>query len=110
MRKYLLLALLAVPSIVLAQDIKITSPTPGLGTDAWDFIKIIIQILTYFVVPAIAVLIIWAGFNMATAGGDPTKIKNSRNALLSAVIGAIVLFGAQMVVDLVKNTGDQLLK
>lgn len=110
MKKILIYTLVTLPYIALAQGLKIDSPTPGLGSNAWDFIAIVIKILTWFVIPAITVVIIWAGFNMATAGGDTKKIKASKDMLLGAIIGAVVLFSAQMIVDIVRKTGEDILK
>ncbi len=109
MRKYLLAILLAFPAITFAQNIKLTNPAGGLGDDGWGLIHMIITILKWVVIPAIAFIIIYSGFQMATAQGDVKKIDGAKKKLLGAIIGAAVLFSADMIVNVVRQTGENLL-
>ena len=109
MRKYLLTLLLIIPTFAFAQNIKLANPAGGMGNTAWDFIHTIITILKWFVIPAIAIMIIFAGFKMATAGGDTKQITEGKKILIGAIIGSIVLFSADIIVNIVRHTGESLL-
>lgn len=108
MKKYIYLVLLSLPTLALAQQAKIVNPAPGLGSSAWDVINVIIQISKWFVIPAITIIIIYSGFEMATASGDIKKIDTAKKRLLGAVIGAAVLFGAEAIVNIVRQTGENI--
>jgi hypothetical protein len=112
MRKYILSLLLLFPMIVFADEFnnpKISNPAPAVGTTAWDFIALIIQILMWFVIPAITITLIYTGYLFATASGDPAKIKTAKGYLFGSIIGAVVVFSAQMIVNVVKTTGENIL-
>ncbi len=109
MKKYFIMGLVLLPLIGIAQNLKIDPPAPGLGTDAWEFIDIIIQIITWFVVPVIALVIIYSGYEMATAQGDTKKIESGKKRLYGAIIGLIVILVSGYVIDIIKNTGEVIL-
>lgn len=113
MRKYLISFFLILPMIVFADEFtnpKISNPAPAVGTDAWEFIDLIIQILNWFIIPAITITLIYTGYLFATASGDTKKIDKAKGYLLGAIIGAVVVFSAEMIVDVVRNTGENILK
>jgi hypothetical protein len=47
------------------------------------------------------IIIIIAGLQFATSGGDPQKVASARTAILGAVIGLVVIAAAQGIVMLV---------
>ena len=53
-------------------------------------------------------MVMWAGFKYVTARGDTTQIKEARDALLYAVIGAAILLGARILSDAIGRTIEQL--
>ena len=40
------------------------------------------------------ILIIWAGYNWMTAGGNEEKISKARNTLIRAIIGLVIIISA----------------
>ncbi len=53
-------------------------------------------------VTIIAVLyVIWAGFQILTAGGDEDKVKKGRTTIIQVVIGIVVMWLAYTLVTLV---------
>ena len=88
-------------------NIKIENPfkhetIPGL-------INTIINDILIPIGSVIAVLMVmWAGFKYVTARGDTTQIKEARDALLYAVIGAAILLGARILSDAIGRTIEQL--
>lgn len=53
---------------------------------------------------AIAVLmIIWAGYQMLTAGGDPAQFEKGKKTIAYAVGGIIVILLAAAIIEIIKN-------
>lgn len=70
----------------------------GAGTD-W-VMNLIAKFLGF--VTIIAVLyVIWAGFQILTAGGDEDKVKKGRTTIIQVVIGIVVMWLAYTLVTLV---------
>lgn len=109
MRRYILAIILMLPLAAFADDAKLTNPAPGVGLSMWDFIDFMIQVSRWVVVPAIAIVIIYSGFEMVTARGDMTQIKTARQRLLGAIIGAAVVFSAETIVAVARGTGQAIL-
>lgn len=68
------------------------------------FFQAIIDILLVFAIPFVVFFIIWAGFLYVTARGNPEKIKQAHNALLYALIGGLLILGANVLLDIITNT------
>lgn len=82
---------------------KLANPLKGV-TSISDFLIKIIDILLIFAVPVIVFFIIYSGFLFVTAAGSPEKIKKAREAFTWAVIGGVILLGANVIMTIVKNT------
>ena len=65
-----------------------------------------------FEIGAIVVVffIIYAGFKMVIAQGEPKAITDAKNMLLYTVIGAVILLGAETISQVISNTVQQLAK
>ncbi len=61
----------------------------------------VVQILTIIIGIAAVITIIVAGMRLALGGSDPNTINTARNAILYAVIGLVVAFGAQALISFV---------
>lgn len=109
MRPYILALVCALPLAALADNVKLSNPAPGAGMTMWDFIDFILQVSRWVVVPAIAVVIIYSGFEMVTAKGDMKQIDSAKQRLLGAVIGAAVVFAAETIVAVARGTGQAIL-
>ncbi len=83
----------------------IFNPLDGGGiTDIVGFFEAILEILMIFAVPIIVFFIIYAGFLYVTARGDTGKISQAHNALLYAIIGGLLVLGANVILAIVANT------
>jgi hypothetical protein len=67
-----------------------------------DFLKMIntiIGFIVFYLVPAIATIIIMiAGFQMLTSGGNPAKITAAKGLLRNAVTGVLIITGAWLII------------
>lgn len=84
---------------------RIDDPLDGSGINSIiGFFQAILDILLIFAVPIIVFFIIYAGFNYVTARGNAEKIKAAHNALLYALIGGVIVLGANVILDIIGNT------
>ncbi len=67
------------------------------------FIKII-QILIIFAIPIIVFFIILAGFKYVTARGNMEKVKEATQALTWAIVGGVLILGAEALLLIIQNT------
>jgi len=72
-----------------------------------DFFRAIIEILLVFAIPFVVFFIVWAGFLYVTARGNPQKIAQAHSALLYAIIGGLLILGANLLLDVITNTVNQ---
>jgi hypothetical protein len=54
-------------------------------------------------VPICGIMVIWGGFQMMTAAGDPAKFSNGRKTLIYAAAGFVIVLFASSVVPLLKS-------
>lgn len=84
----------------------LTNPAPGAGTTLQDFVYLLIEIIQWIALPALALCIIYAGFTIVSAGGDEKKIASGRLWLVSSLIGATIILGAHVIADIVFGTAQ----
>lgn len=71
-----------------------------------EVLSAILDILVIFAVPIIIFFIIYAGFMYVTAQGNPAKITAATNALLYALIGGVIILGAEIIGGVIASTVD----
>ena len=68
------------------------------------FFQAIIDILLVFAIPFIVFFIIYAGFLYVTARGNVETISKAHKALLYALIGGVLILGANVLLDVITGT------
>ncbi len=68
--------------------------------------EILLSILLIFAVPIIVFFIVYAGFLYVTARGNTETISRAHKALLYAVIGGLLILGANVLIDVIQGTVD----
>lgn len=71
------------------------------------YIQDVIAYLLIFLGIVGVIYIIYAGFNILTAGGDEDKVKKSKSTILHVFIGLILIFLAFSIVKFVIGTNGQ---
>ncbi len=108
-----LLTFLFFPSLLFAQSVGggrrggpgIDNPL-GDDTTLAGFFAQILDIVITFAVPIVIFFIVYAGFLYVTAQGDPERIKRATGAFTWAVIGGVLILGANVLVDVIQGTVD----
>ncbi len=84
------------------EDAKLLNP---LKVDSIEgFLIAIIDIILIFALPIVILFIMYAGFLYVTARGDTSKISTAHTALTWAIIGGVIVFGAKLIIELIKGT------
>ncbi len=89
------------PSLVLAQ---LEDPLNDSINSIPAFFLAILDILLVFAIPFVVFFIIYAGFLYVTARGNPGNIEQAHKALLYAIIGGLLIFGARAILAIITNT------
>lgn len=85
----------------------------GANVDLWnplgdksigDIFLAILDIIMVFAVPVILFFLVWAGFLYVTAQGNEEKLNKAHRALLYAIIGGLLVLGAQVLLYTITNT------
>lgn len=107
MYKYLVSIFLLLPLSVLAVDprgsLQEAARDTGLVSDKEpvEIIVEIINVLLYFLGSIVIVLILWAGFKWMTSAGNADAVKKSRETIINAVIGLIIIFASYAILNFV---------
>jgi hypothetical protein len=92
-----------VPSSVLAA---IPVPIEGNTITLRDIVLLVQRVMNIGIILAtlgVVAMIVYAGFQMATARGDEGKFKTGKKTLTYAIYGALVVFGVGLIVNTIAN-------
>lgn len=87
----------------------LVNPFEGKVNDIPDLLFKIIDVLLVFAIPLIVLYIMYAGYLFVTAAGNTEQISTAKNALLWAVVGGVVILGARLIFNIIKETIKPLL-
>lgn len=74
----------------------------GAGAGENAIIGFIQNVLGFVTIIAVG-YVLWAGFQLVTAGGDEEKMKKSKTTIIQVVIGIVVMWLAYSIVTWVMN-------
>jgi len=68
--------------------------------DLFRLAQNIINFLMWYIAPALAIFVIaWGGFNILVSGGNPAKKQAGIKAMVTAITGLLIVFGAWIVIN-----------
>jgi hypothetical protein len=73
-----------------------------------DFVLAVIDVIIVFLIPVIILYIMYAGFLFVKAQGNPGEISEAKKALLTALIGGVIVLGAEAILQVVRGTIDEI--
>lgn len=94
----------AAPECEGGAEVCLQNPLDSSISSIPAFFLAILDILLVFAVPFVVFFIIYAGFMYVTARGNPGKIQQAHMALLYALIGGVLIFGARAILNIIANT------
>lgn len=96
---------LAVPLTVGAE--RLLNPL-GPNTTLTILLDRVLQLAIQIGFPILVVYIIYIGFQFVQAEGNPDKLKQVRSSFLWAIVGGVILLGAQALALAIQATVEQL--
>jgi hypothetical protein len=104
-----LVALVSLGSQANAQETtRLINPLDNISSIP-EFFLAILDIVMIFAIPFVVIFIILAGFHYVTAQGNPDKLKQAHQALLYALIGGVLILGAQVLLTVIEGTVEQII-
>jgi hypothetical protein len=112
---FLIFSLLVMPMFVLAQTMEgegnvggdkpttISFPSPIGCADLLCVVQRIVSLLYWVAIPVAVIMILYGGFKIMLAGGDPKKFSDGKKIILYAVIGLAIVLVSGGVVAIVKS-------
>ncbi len=70
--------------------------------------RAIIDVVMIFAIPIIVFFIVYAGFLYVTARGNVEQIQKAHNALLYALIGGLLIIGANVLIEVIGGTVESI--
>ncbi|MBP9701868.1 MAG: TrbC/VirB2 family protein [Candidatus Pacebacteria bacterium] len=83
---------------------KISNPLKAEFSDIPSLVNGLVKIALQLGTIAAVLALVWVGFKFILAQGNPTEIAKARQALGWVIIGIAILFGAQIIVEIIKGT------
>lgn len=94
-----------VPTLVFAES-SLQNP---LGFDSLtDFLRKLLELVALIGFPLIVLFIVYIGFQFIAAEGNPEKLSKVRKLFFWALVGALIVLGAQALAIAIQGTVDQL--
>lgn len=90
------------PELVLAVEPGGFVPCEGQDCSFCDLVSMLQVIITWIIgiiFVIFAVLLVVAGFQLVTSGGNQSAQKNAKDKLINALIGIIIVLAAWLIVD-----------
>ena len=103
-RVLLLTLAVALPTVAAAAQLM----NPIGTTDLASFLAKILKLVAQIAFPVVVLFLVYVGFLFVSSQGNPEKIKEARNYFFWAVVGALLVLGAEALSLAIKATVGQL--
>jgi hypothetical protein len=88
---------------------RLQNPLAGTIDSLPDLVKELLNIVLIIGTPIVALAIIFAGFMLVAAQGNPEKLQKARSALLWAIVGGAVLLGSYILAQAIGGSVNELI-
>ena len=103
MKKILLSLLLLTPGVAGA-----ALNNPIGYSDIYSFLTALLELATYIAFPIIVLFIVYVGFLFVSAQGKPEAIQKAQKYFFWAIVGALIVLGAQALAYAIEATVESL--
>ncbi|MEK7530482.1 MAG: hypothetical protein AAB573_01325 [Patescibacteria group bacterium] len=76
--------------------------------DIYSFLTALLELATYIAFPIIVLFIVYVGFLFVTAQGKPEAIQKAQKYFFWAIVGALIVLGAQALAYAIEATVQNL--
>ena len=99
-----ILIVVGLPAVALAAELYNPIGTKDLATFLANLLKLVVQIAF----PIVVLFIVYVGFLFVSSQGNPEKLKEAKAYFFWAVVGALLVLGAEALSRAIKATVSQL--
>ena len=96
-----------VPSFIQADDnsgvFTLDIKPPTKWHSLMELLNYIVGILVWLAFAGLTLAILYAGFLFIGSGGDPTKIKKAKNALILTLIGLLIILFSKLIIAIIRG-------
>jgi hypothetical protein len=89
--------------LAAAQAVQLTDPLGGTST-LCGALKLALNVILAVMVPFLVLWLIYAGFKLVYARGNPKLLEEAKRNLLFCVFGIVVILGAWTIAQVLANT------
>jgi hypothetical protein len=79
-------------------------------TDLIQFLVALLDVVIRIGMVLLVVMFVWTGFQYVTAGGNASKVSNAHKAFMYSIIGAALVLGAFVIINVLQGTIDAVRK
>ena len=94
---------ISIPSAFADNSVSPLTNVLGAGSTFQTVLSNVDAFLLAIAAPICGIMVVWGGFQMITAGGNPEKFSSGKKTLLYAAIGFAVVIFASSVVPLIQS-------
>lgn len=102
-------AITVLPAVTMAAA-TITNPVAKDIKSVSHLFEVILKGITFIAIPIIVLALMWVGFKFVSAQGDPTKVSAAKTSLMLVLAGTAIILGANVILDVVTDTAQELIK
>ncbi len=109
LKSILFFAFIATPYLAMADASNGSKPAPGIDLTITQLFGILTGLacwMSRFIIVFMTMVIIWYGIQFLLSRGDPSKFKTAKQSLNYAIIGILVVLGANTIIATVGNAVD----
>ncbi len=106
MKKYFVksfLVFLLIPFVAIGKDYLPIIPCEGINCELCDLFTLLSNVISFLlidVVPPVAALIfVFGGVKLLTAGGDAGKVNDAKKLMMSVVVGLVIVYSAHLLIS-----------
>lgn len=102
----LVFTLIFAPLVALGNSDRLENPL-AFGT-LYEFLRAILRVVIMIAFPVLVLFIVYVGMLFVTASGNPEKIKTAQKLFFWAVVGGLIVLGAEALSIAIENTVKEL--
>ncbi len=99
----LILFFLLFPIIVFGNESSGLIPCSGIDCELCDLFTLLANLISFLLItivpPVAALLFVFGGVKMLTAGGDAGKVNDAKKLMVSVVIGLVIVYSAHLLIS-----------
>ena len=86
------------------ENFSLNLESPTKSRDLMELANQLVSVLVYLSFAGLTIAILYAGIMFVTSGGDTTKVKKAKDALLYTLLGLLIILFSKFIIAIIKGT------